>query len=339
MKSSAKTAAARRSAGNRPAGNRPATRTWFARPAVLVPVLLLSATAVALGVQYYRKAATAAAARAELLSRVDEETAKPNVDSSELSRLIVQIHKLPDHETSRDLQAAVARIELARDRPEKAFAAFGITASRPSASPADQALGARILLRLHEAGGGDAAVAIGRLQQALGFAENAYRASDDVSDLLCAWQAAVRLGDQAVIDRLSARLREQHASSAAARLAGIAATFDPRESAADLAAVRAEFTAPVVELEAMHVLVVLQSGEIDQAVTAAEALLGRAPGVLAVRWAASLVFHACALGHAADSAERGSWVVRRDAQLDWLLQRAAVDDARRERWAHLRNQR
>lgn len=295
---------------------------------------------VALGAHAYgqfRASARQAEARAALLASIDREIKATPVDGSELSRLVVQLQKLPDHETASDLLAAFARIELARDRPERALALFGNRASAPGASPAEQGLGAEILLRVQESGAHDA-TATGLLRQAVAFAQAAYEASGDPGDLLRAWQAASRLGDDPAAKDVAARLVERHGGSPAARLVQLAASFDPANAAA-VAALRTEFARVPVELEAMHVLAVLQSTALEDAAAAAEALLLRGAGVLAARWAAALVFQACALTYAEGSAERGSWVARRDTQLDWLLANSPPGDVRRGTWNDLRNRR
>lgn len=304
---------------------------------VVIAVLVLAAILV-FAFQQFQKAGVAAAARADLLSRVAEETHKTPVDGSELSSLVASLQKLPDHETARDLLAAKARIDLARDRPERAMATFGNQANQPGASPAEQGLGAEILLRLQEVDGSDATASTGMLQQAMAFAENAYQASGDAADLQRAWQAATRLGDDVAGKRFAAMLLERHESTPAAALVRFASTFDPKDEAG-LARTLAEFSRPPVELEAMRVLVVLQRGDLEGAAPAADALLLRGAGVLAARWAAALVFQACAQTHAAGSPGRATWIGRRDVQLDWLLARAPADDLRRATWNTLRGQR
>lgn len=131
------------------------------------------------------------------------------------------------------------------------------------------------------------------------------------------------------------RIVAAHPDTPAAQLVQLAATFQPsmlREVETTFAA----FEVPPAELEAMRVVALLASGAVERAVTAAEALLARAGGVLSGRWASALVFHARTLGQAEDSDERRRWAARRDVQLDWLIERAAVDDVRRAQWAEMR---
>lgn len=307
-------------------------------PIVIVAVLLVGAI-VGLGVQYWRSFAAAAAERAALLSRVDTELAKPDPSGDELSQLVAQLQKLPDHETARDLRAARARIELARDRPERAQAIFGNEATGPGASPAEQGLGAAILLRMFEPGSGDAVAQKGMLLQALAAAGAAAADSRSAIDEGNAWLAAVRLGDDAAAAQHAAALREHHPDSAMARLVELQRTFDPKQDANRVEDLCGDFPRRPAELEAMRILVVLQSGELEKAVAATEALLARSAGVPSVRFAAALVFLACAMTHPEGSPARASWLERRDVQIEWLSTRLDPGDPRRAQAQALRTRR
>jgi hypothetical protein len=263
---------------------------------------------------------------------------KRPVDGSELSRLVARLQKLPDHDSARDLLAATARIELARDRAERAFAVFGTLASQPGASPDEQRLGAAILLRWHETGGGDASAAAGLLAQVIAFSEAAYQDGRDPADLLRAWQAATRLSRAEMASGFAKRIAEAHPDSPAAQLVQLAQKFEP-SMAREVEAVAAAFPVPPVELDAMRVAVVLQSGAVDRAVASAEALLARAPSVLSSRWVVAAVFHVCTIGKPEGSAERQQWATRRNAHLDWLLEHAPAEDRRRDQWAKTRAER
>lgn len=304
----------------------------FSRPVVWGPLVLLLLAGGALLWQWQQQQVAAAEERQQLIDQVLAATGRAEPDSAELSQLVTRIGKYPDHETAPDLLAAAARIELARQRPERAQALFGARAAMPDATPAEQGLGAEILLRLHEADAGDSSTATGMLRQIQAMAEHAYDASGDANDLLRAWQAASRLPDQAALKRLAERLQATAPGSPAAQLAELAGRFEHTMPLATFDALRAGFVSPPPELEAMRVLLVLQSGDVRSATTAAEALLLRAPGVLAVRWTAALVFHARVLGEQPGSGERGQWLARRNPQLEWLLRRAPADDERRRTW-------
>lgn len=309
------------------------------RPVVYGPIVLVLLAVAVLLWQNLQQRAAAAEARLQLVAQVASATDRAEPDLQELSRLAAALAKYPDHETAADLLAAAARIELARNRPERAEVLFGNLAANPAATPAEQGLGAEILLRVQAAGIGDASAATRRLRQAQAYAERAFEASGDPDDLLRAWLAASRLQDQAAVTRCAERLQAVAAGAPAAELTQLAAQFDVTLPLPRIEALRAGFTVPPPELEAMRVLLVLQSGDVRGASLAAEALLLRSPGVLAVRWAAALVFHACALGESAGSGARAQWVERRNHQLDWLLQNAPADDKRRAQWDRMRGER
>jgi hypothetical protein len=300
-----------------------------------VPAAIVVLAAIALLVQWWRDASAAAAERAAVLAAAESAAAASPPDAQELSRVMARLQQLPDSDSARDLLAAAARVELARDRSDRAFALFASLATQPGASADEQRLGAAILLRQHEAAAGDQSSAAGLLRQALALADSAGAGGTD-ADLLRGWQAASRLGDAEAKARFAALLRDRHGDSPAARLLQVVDSFDPKMPLADLEALRAEFPSVPAELDAMRVLVVLQGGDVRGAVEAADALLRRAPGLFAARMAAMAVFHACALGHAAESAERQHWIDRRNGQLDWLLARAGGEDPNRGRWEAMR---
>jgi hypothetical protein len=311
----------------------------LARPAVYVPLAVVLLAVAGIVVKAYTASAAADSERAQLIADIESEVQKQPLDSSELSKLVVRLQKLPDHETARDLLAAAARIELARDHPKRAVDLFGALASQPGASAAEQRLGARILLRLHETGaGGDVSAAGGLLQQVMAYSEAAYADGRDPADLLRAWQAATRLWRLDAASGFGKRILEEHADSPAGRLVQLDSTFVERSSepgiGREVEAVAAAFVAAPVEVDAMRVLVVLGAQDAERAVTAAKTLLTRAPGVWACHWVAALVYHVCSLAQPGGSAERQQWVDLRNAQLDWLLERVPEDQ--RERYVKMR---
>jgi len=311
----------------------------LARPAVYVPLAVVILAVAGVVVKACAASAAAGAERAQLIADIASEVQKQPADGSELSRLVARLQKLPDHETARDLLAAAARIELARDRAERASNLFGALASQPGASPEEQRLGARILLRLHETGGGgDVSGAAGLLQQVMAFSEAAYVDGHDPADLLRAWQAATRLWRADAASGFGKRILEEHADSPAARLVQLDRTFLERSSepgmAREVEAVADAFPVAPVEVDAMRVLVALGGSDVERAVTGAKALLTHAPGVWASHYVAAVVYYACSLSQAEGSAERQQWVDLRNAQLDWLLERAPEDQ--RERWVKMR---
>ncbi len=310
----------------------------FARPAVWLALLLLVAAGGYFAFHWWQQRQTAADERARLLADVAKAVAAAPPDRDELSRLMAGLQKLPDRDTARDLQAAEARIELARERPERAYAAFASLARQPGASPVDQGLGARILLAWDQSGASDLATARGTLLEAATMAASAFAASGDVADLQCAWLAALRAPDANAAKGYAQQMTQQFGATPAGRLVAASDAF-PNVDRGTLAKLLDELSPPPVELAAMDVLLVLQGGDVKAAVAAADRLLVTAPGVIAARWSTVAVFHACAFAAAADSPDRAEWLARRDGQLDWLLQRAPADDPRRARWVELRAQR
>ena len=313
-----------------------------ARPAVFVPLAILLLAVAGIVVKTYTASAAVDAERAQLIADIESEVQKQPLDGSELSKLVVRLQKQPDHETAPDLLAAAARIELARDHPKRALDLFGALASQPGASPVEQRLGARILLRWHETGGGgDVSAAAGVLQQVMAFSEAAYADGRDPADLLRAWQAATRLWRTDLASGFARRILEEHAESAAARLVQLDRTFIERSSepgiAREVEAVAGAFAVAPLEVDAMRVLVVLGGNDVERALAGAKALLTRAPGVWASHWVTAVVYHACSQGKPEGNAERQQWVELRNAQLDWMLERVPEDQ--REPWVKMRAER
>lgn len=305
-------------------------------PFVLGLGALLLVTLGYLVFQWLQAGQQLAAARGQLLADVLRATQARPIDSGELSRLVAQLQKLPDHESDHELTAALACIELARGRPERAQALFLAVASQPGASPAEQRLAAQILLRCHESGTADRAAATGMLQQVMAFAEAGYADGHDAPDLLTAWLASNRLPDAEREKRFGEQLRTDHTASLGARLVQCKQAFRLDMPRAELDSLRAEFDRPPAEIDAMLAALVLQQGDLPGALAIAEPALLQTPGVDSVRFAAALVFHACVSGHQDAPDERAHWVARRDAQLDWLDAHAPVDDQRRQAWATMR---
>ena len=302
----------------------------LARPAVFVPLAIVLLAVAGIVVKAYTASAAVDAERSQLIADIESEVQKQPVDSSELSKLVVRLQKQPDHETAPDLLAAAARIELARDHPKRAVDLFGALASQPGASAVEQRLGARILLRWHETGGGgDASAAAGLLQQVLAFSEAAYADGRDPADLLRAWQAATRLWRTDVASGFARQILDEHAESPAARLVQLDRSFVERSSqpgiAHDVEAVAGAFAVAPLEVDAMRVLVVLGGSDVERALAGAKALLTRAPGVWASHYVAAVVYHACSLSQPEGSAERQQWADLRNAQLDWMLERVPED--------------
>ena len=291
------------------------------------------------GYQWYAGVQAVAAERAEVLQGLDAQLALDSPDDGALSQLMGRIRKLEDHGTAPDLLAAQARVELRRGRPERARDLFLPIASVPGAAAADQGLAARILLRCHAAGLPDRSAAHALLEDALAFALVAYADSDDPDDLLRAWLAARRLSDGDRGDELAGRILDECDGTPAAALVRAVQSFSTRMPRGQLDAVRAELTEPCAELDAMIAMVELEARNLEEARRVVEPLLVEAAGVVDARWATAVVFHAFALGSAAQSDDRVKWLRRRDVQLDWLMDHAVADDPRRSRWDQMRAQR
>lgn len=300
------------------------------RPALAVAALAVLG-AVGWAVVAWRAGADAARARRQVLADIEVALAQRPVDGSELSRCMAALQRLPDHDRADDLLAAVARIELARDRPERADAAFAAIANRPGASPAQRGLGARIVLRRDEGGGLDPALRPGLLRQAMEHADECYRAGRDAADLLRVWLAAERLQQHERSAAAAQQLAADHADSPEHAFVALALAFDPARGTGPIDAVASRLPDPPLELEALRTFALLQGGDVAGALRVAEAALQRGPGLGVVRWAAAVVFHACVVGSAGGSDDRAAWVARRDPQLDWLLRSGVVDADRRAR--------
>lgn len=307
------------------------------RKAIVATVAVLALALAGVGAQRWLAARDAQARRDAVLADVDATLAADPIDSEALSRVVAQLRKLPEHATDRSLRFAEARIELARDRADRARDLAVELALQPGASAPEQSLGARILLRLHENGAAAGKSPAALLAPATDLAERAYAATNDPDDLLRAWQAAERNAEHERAKAFAATLAAGHADQPAARFVALANAFDPAAGAAPVALVLADFGAPPAEGRAMLAFAQLQLGDLAAATATCGEALGRAPGVAVVRFAAAVTYHACALGCAADSPDRAAWVQRRDTQIAWLLAEPGVDDDRRAKVRALRD--
>lgn len=314
----------------------PSQRRRRLPPLVLVAFLAPVVLGGYYGVQWWRGLAAAAEQRAKVLTEVDVELAKETPDENALSRLMAALDKLPDAGVAADLRAANARVELARGRPERADAVFGAVAGSPTASPAEQRLGAEILLRRAEAESPEVAVRAGWLRQAAAMAQRGYDDGHGAGDLFMVWLARLRLGERAPGKEVGAALQSAHGDSREAKFVQLVNTFQPSVGLGPIEDVAERFPRPPAELDAMRVMVALEQRDLRGAIDLAEKLLARAPGVFAVRQAAATVFHALVLSSPAGDAARTGYVARRDAQLDWLSAQAPDDEPLRKAWSEWR---
>jgi len=286
--------------------------------------------AVGYGVKLLLAAEAASEARGKLLADVLVASGRETPDGDELQRLMAALKKLPDHDTARDALAAKARIQLARGQAEAAQETFGAQATQPGAAADEQALGARILLRVVEGGSVDGAAAGGLLAQAVDLAVAGHAASAAPADLFLAWQAAERAGRHEQANGFAQQLRDRHAGSPEQQFVAFALAFDGSQGPAAIDQAMVGLERSPAEGGAMRVFAQLKANEPDAAVRSAETALRATPGVGVVRWAAAVAFHACVEATAAGSPERDGWVRRRDEQLGWCLRQADVDDTRRQ---------
>lgn len=284
-----------------------------------------------------KAAAAHEAQRSAVLAAVAAAVAQKPVDADAIGRCLASLHKIEDFESDRELRAAEAQLELARDRAEVAEERFVALAAEPGASIAERRLAARILLRRHEADLGDRADGV--LANAWTYSTAAYAAEHQPADLLRAWQAAERAGRRDDAKRVAADLARDHADSAENRFVAAAVAFGPGTGLAAVEQAVPGLGEEPAEFAAMAAQARLEAGDVPAAVRTVDAALARAPGLAPVRLVAAVVFHACALASGADSPDRGQWVARRDAQLDWLERRPGLDDERRQRLRAMREAR
>ncbi|HEB52846.1 MAG TPA: hypothetical protein ENI87_06300 [bacterium] len=301
----------------------------------MLPLLLLLLVAGFYGYQWWQERVDRAAARARLIADAATELDKPQPDRDRLSSLMARLTRLPDAATSPELLALQAEIELLRGRPERADEMFLGIATSPGATPAQQRLGARILLRKSETFAGDAAGWTGLLEQVLAFSERAYSDGRDAADLFRAWQAATRLWNPRKRE-LAAQLAQAHPDSAEHRLVALVDDFDPARDATRVADLFADFATAPYEVHALRTAVTLQKGDVPAALAMAERDLNLAPGVPGIRYVMAIVLHACALASKEGSVDRIRFADRRDRQLDWLEQRAPADEPQRQQWQKMR---
>ena len=115
----------------------------------------------------WRAASERAERRQQLLRDTRNELIQDQPDADRLGRFMADLNALPDADTSPEVLALRAEIELSRGRPERAYRLFGARAELPSAPAADQRLGSRILLARHEAFAGDRGLADTMLREAI----------------------------------------------------------------------------------------------------------------------------------------------------------------------------
>lgn len=307
-------------------------------PSYVVPVSAVGALLVLGGgwaaFAHFRGQAALAEARQAALLAVDAAVAVRPADLDELGRCMASLRKLPDADTDRELRFAAARVELARDRAELAEELCVSLAAEPAATVAEQRLAARILLRRHEADLGDAAAGVLRTVQQ--YSERAHAEDRRPGDLFRAWLAAMRAEQFEVGKRLADELQQQHPDSAEWRFVDVARGGARALGVAGVEACRDGLDDLPAEYSAMLAGAQLEAGLLPAAVATADAGLARAPGLVVVRRIAAVAYHSCVLGSPSGGADRGDWVRRRDAQLDWLERQPGLADSQRAKLREMR---
>lgn len=297
---------------------------------VLVPIALL---ALAGGSWVYLQVRSARGERqrvADLLLDVEREVTKEEPEGSELSSLVTRIRNAGDPERDPRLRRALARIEVARGRDDRAWAQLQPLALAMEPEPDDQALGARLLASMHGKTGN-----LQDLRQALELAESAHRARGDTATLFLAWQCAVRLGGEAseTRQRLGDRLRELAPDGAEAALVTILARDEEQVPVEDCQALAGRFEEVPMELAMALATGHLQQGAVADALHELDRVLPRAPALMDLRHLAAT---ACwAFGRQSQGAAPAEVERRRSemaAHLRWLLANAPAGDPRRGHW-------
>ncbi len=296
---------------------------------VVLGLLVLAAGAY--GVKLVQDAGKARDAIRQVVADVASEVAKPAPDSSELSALATRIRKFDGHESIRELRVALARIDIARGREDQALRELEPLVLLGDGTGEELQLTAFCLLRSQQRGGD-----LGKARRALDCAEAAYARSSDPTDLRIALQAAIRLQDDAAKARVVEVLTTRHAETRDGRFAKLVRDFTEATPASETASVLAEYERPPEELQLLQVVQELQSGRPDEALRLLDPLLQAAPALLDVRNFAAYAYHLLAARPGTQPAEQGTFLVQRDAHLDWLLQAAPPEDARRKVWAEMR---
>jgi len=305
---------------------------------VFLLLALVLAVAGFYGFLWWQEDASRAARREQLVADVQAELQRESPDMDRLGDLMAGLMMLDDAETASDLLAARAEIQLLRGRAERAYRIYGSVADSPSATPAEQRLGARIQLARQDGYAGDAASAQAMLEQVVAFSRRAYdEGGGAAADAFRAWQACKRLWSHERAAAFAAELAATHPDSKEHRLVALTSSFDAVRDRVAVKDLALDFEGrAVAELAALEIATTLQSGAVPAALQLAERNLNRFAGVAGVRFALAIVLHACVLGKDAGSFDRASFAERRDEQLKWLEARAPADEALRAQWQQMR---
>jgi hypothetical protein len=300
-------------------------------------VVVLLGSLVVLGVGAYlfqvsRQRAAVDAQMAQLVSDVEAAAAARPLDTTELSRLWKKVEAADA--TDPRVALCFGKIELARGRWERAANALEPRIGIGSDDLPALRAGAEAYMMWAARGGKDAGDRAVLARRALQLAESAFQLGGTAEDAFACWQCGVRLPDEAVRKRYLDVLQERFADSLQARTASTLAKTELDQPLRPLQDLVREWNPPPVELSLGLAVLELQNQEIEASHKRLEELLSVAPSLLEVRNWAATVFHVLAVSSQGDA--RNRFVSKRDAQLDWLMQNAAPEDARRAKWSELR---
>lgn len=305
------------------------------RPALLLSILVLVAAGAAYGFTLFRRSAAAAQARQQLIADVVEATSQQPVDGDELSRLVLRIQEVPGHAADRQLALALARIESARGRLDRAFGHIEGFVTGPDATLEELRFAANLQLLRHGIGTRNGPEL---LRQARGFAVAAAELSHDADDLLLAWTAAVRQADGAAVESFAEQILKDHPGSLAAQLVQASKAFTPEAPPPGLDELAQQFAEPPAELQVMRATVLVQQQRPAEALALLRPALRNAAALVEVRNLMAVALHLQAQRED-DPERRRAQLVDRDQHLDWLLANAPAADTRRALWLELQKQR
>jgi hypothetical protein len=294
--------------------------------------ILLALGVVAVGVLWWQRSAARREAIDQLLGEVATATAGTEPDGSALSALVARIQQQPEHGDDRSLQVAMARIEFARGRLDRAMELLRPWAAGVEPTADELLLAARVQLARFAVGSVGSELPDSVLRQAQDFAESAHAQGQGEAALLLAWLAAYRRGDSAEIARLGQALAA-HPDSPEAEFVRAASEFNVDGQLEPLDALRRRMPAPPLELDLMRVQIMLRVGALTEAMGEVERLLQAGAAMHLVRHVAAVAWHGQAM--AQEGAPREQSLRQRDAHLAWLQSHMPLDDSRRELWQQL----
>lgn len=224
-----------------------------------------------------------------------------------------------------------ARLLLALGRLQPAWDTLMPLALALEPGAAELLVAARILQRLHGIRGDSALIG-----QAADFAEGHHDMTGEVGSLFLAWQCSRRAGRTEAAEALGAKLQADFGETPEGKL--VAALANESTALDDLLALEIELSGrrgpldgplPPEEIDYAIAFLMLKSGNPDQiheAISRAERVLRTVASDPDTRHLLAYALHL--------SGDQK----KRDLHLDWLLENAPADDARRDTWAKMKQQ-